>query len=320
MYDTISYDCGRILVLEEKGISIVNGETTRINTSSRPILVCGKYVATEDKKVFLLQNSELVEVGELERKPTSMCIERNKENEKEVLYVADRLGAVYRREEKGFSLIFGSISMITDINVLGKYLVTSDKDNKIRITRRVAPYSIEEFVLMHGKPLLSTVILDEKYIISGGYDEYLSVYRTDEKDKWIYAIREEKMEKYMCSSLPGIENTSAISNIEISSEPYIYKLLLSKDFLLVIRKTHFILLKISREEKSISFSPISLSSFSNVSTVDGLSLPEENKFFLITKEGDLLLVSEKGVSKQQRISNYCPPQEEDLSLVSKQYK
>lgn len=320
MYDTISCDNGRVLVLEEKGVSVIDGEIRRIETPSKPVLLCGKYIATEDKRVFSLQDNELIQVGELERKPTSMCIERNKENEREALYVADRLGAVYRREEKGFSLLFGSISMITDISILGKYLVTADKDNKIRMTRRTPPYSIEEFILMHAKPLLSTVILDDKYIISGGYDEYLSVYHTEEKEKWIYSIGEEKMKKYSCSSLPGVENTSAISNIEISSEPSVYKLLLSKDFLLMIRKTSSVLLRIAREEAAISLSPLPLPSLLHVSAADGLSLSEENKFLLITREGDLLLVSEKGVSKQQRVPNYSPPQKEDLSLVSKQYK
>ena len=101
------------------------------------------------------------------------------------LIVADKFGDVYtfnlnQNEEKevsGCSLLLGHVSMIMDITLSPdqKYILTSDRDEKIRVSHYPRAFNIQSFLLGH-KDLVSSMCFlpnpgnERPYLVSAAGD------------------------------------------------------------------------------------------------------------------------------------------------------
>ncbi|KAJ3089213.1 WD repeat-containing protein 4 [Quaeritorhiza haematococci] len=99
----------------------------------------------------------------------------------EFVIVADKFGDVYKYSLKDLtdseSLILGHVSMTTQIaaSADGKYLITADRDEKIRVSHYPYSFEIECFCLGHKQFISDIEILDfsPKVLVSGGGDDFV---------------------------------------------------------------------------------------------------------------------------------------------------
>ncbi|XP_037136558.1 tRNA (guanine-N(7)-)-methyltransferase non-catalytic subunit wdr4 isoform X3 [Syngnathus acus] len=136
----------------------------------------GKLVALIDdsKRLVLFKNEhswQWASTRWLVRRGTSLVFNRA---EDEVL-VADKSGDVYSfsvmQPEKEGELKMGHLSMILAVTVSldDKYIITSDRDEKIRVSHRCSPYNIQSFCLGH-KEFVSSLLVpsgDRHWLLSG---------------------------------------------------------------------------------------------------------------------------------------------------------
>uniref|UniRef100_A0A3Q2Y9Z3 WD repeat domain 4 n=1 Tax=Hippocampus comes TaxID=109280 RepID=A0A3Q2Y9Z3_HIPCM len=136
----------------------------------------GKLVALTDdsKRLILLQYEhswQCVSTRWLVRRGTSLVFNRA---EDEVL-VADKSGDVYSfsvmQPEREGELKMGHLSMILAVAVSpnDKYIVTADRDEKIRVSHLCSPHSIQSFCLGH-KEFVSSLLVpsgDLHWLLSG---------------------------------------------------------------------------------------------------------------------------------------------------------
>jgi len=140
---------------------------------------CGSYLAacTSNKNltVWRLSNYELVKQWVTPRKVSSLTFtSRNR------LVVADKAGDCYEysflkataeTEEKG-KMILGHLSYILDVVVTQdeKFIITSERDEKIRVSRFPNAYNIHNFCLGHTEFVTSLVLLPSNLLLSGSGD------------------------------------------------------------------------------------------------------------------------------------------------------
>lgn len=90
------------------------------------------------------------------------------------ILVADKTGDVYlyklRGEELKPTLVLGHLSVILDIAIseCGKYLITSDRDEKIRVSHFPNCYNIASYCLGHTEFVNRLKIIKDKLISSSG--------------------------------------------------------------------------------------------------------------------------------------------------------
>ncbi|OUM68231.1 hypothetical protein PIROE2DRAFT_4109 [Piromyces sp. E2] len=136
-------------------------------------------VASDDKnlKFWNVKTGECLLTKNTPKKVNSLVFENNGRN----VLVADGFGDVYRysvddSEENG-KLMLGHVSMLTDILLSKdeKYVITSDRDEKIRITNYPKTYIIKTFCLGHKEYISKMHFIpnNESLLLSGGGDEYL---------------------------------------------------------------------------------------------------------------------------------------------------
>lgn len=182
--------------IEEKRLSSLkenahedNGKVTKSATDitskdgQNRILACKfspswKYFAACDdaKRLYLFQCGErweLVSNRAISRRCTVLTFTKD---EQDVL-VADKWGDVFRFSvtdpQKEGLLLLGHLSMLLDILTTkgDKYVVTTDRDNKIRISEYPNSYNIHTYCLHHTEYVSSVVYNeDPEILLSGGGD------------------------------------------------------------------------------------------------------------------------------------------------------
>lgn len=324
MLNTITYtEEGEISVISANSICIVGEEIRRVPLESSAVLVHGNYIVTEKKDLLKLQKDTVSHVGKVKKIPTKMCIV--KEKEKEMLFISDRLGTVQKivfdKDTCIEELCFGSISMITDLFMARKYFITVDKDSKIRITHAQAPYMIEKFVLAHSKPLVSSICICDKYIISGGYDSYLSIYNIQTKAILIYDIRREETVKFDMNALPGVSNPAEIANIAPDAVCQVKKILYASDSssntLLLITEKQPIALSVAILNDTLYLSPIDIPEIDGIFICDGVSVADKNLFFVIERNGQIYRIENSNrIIATYLIESYCPDNT-SLQIINK---
>ncbi|OAG29462.1 hypothetical protein NEDG_00595 [Nematocida displodere] len=291
-------------------------KVSQISTAT-PIAVLHKgYIATEDKKIQKYTEAGLVAVGTAVKRPTKLKLCR--EAGDEALYIADRAGSVYRivpAKDTEPALLFGSISMITDMHILEKHVITVDKDSKIRITDKVHPHRIDRFVLAHSKPLLSTTVIDAQYIVSGGYDSYLSVYDTATNKTFIYDFAQKSMAPFSLETIPGLQTPSKVVNINTGGKCWVKKILADRTRLFVITETTPLIIAITRTKEGMFLVPTDLpKDLDGLSVADGEELEEGSGFLFITPKGKLYQF-DKILEEISVIDTYLAT--DDTDIVSK---
>ena len=99
------------------------------------------------------------------------------------LFVADKFGDVYRMavdhsKKLAVELLVGHVSLITDIALVkhsagAMFLLSSDRDEKIRVTKYPECYDIQGFCLGHEQFVSRIQLLPNDILLSGGGDGYL---------------------------------------------------------------------------------------------------------------------------------------------------
>lgn len=254
------------------------------------------------------------------------------------LYIADRAGCVYSVLPSNTmrpEILFGSISMLTGISLTTNYIVTIDKDSKIRITHRKNPRYIEDFVMVHSRPLTSTTVVLDRYIVSGGYDAYVSIYDTIDRVTAIYDLKSGTTVKYtpVISDLPGIEDQRSIHNTTQGTpeSPSVQAITRSHNWVLILTNGKIILLEISsnkkekrteHKEETLSFSIQSrtVEYPQPILDVSGIEKSVEPKFIFISDTGHLsqLLVSHRDSNPNITEITVIPEYKRDpgLSLIA----
>ncbi|KAI5950318.1 TRM82 [Candida jiufengensis] len=117
------------------------------------------------------------------KRPSSITTTTNE------VIVADKFGDVYSipidsnepKLEKNLQPLLGHVSMLTDVLVTShnnkQFLITSDRDEHIRISNYPKSYVIRNFLLSHENYISSlSLIKGTDYLISGGGDDYILVW------------------------------------------------------------------------------------------------------------------------------------------------
>ncbi|KAL4225660.1 WD repeat-containing protein 4 [Mactra antiquata] len=147
----------------------------------------GKYFAIGDdqKQLHVYKVSpkwELVSSRPVARRCTAIAFPSN---QKEVV-VADRTGDVYKyslidTDSKG-ELILGHLSMVLDVMVTkdDRYILTCDRDEKIRISYYPNAYNIHAFCLFHTEYVSQVLYINKyDYFISGSGDGRLATWNVN---------------------------------------------------------------------------------------------------------------------------------------------
>lgn len=147
----------------------------------------GTRLATTDEsktiKIWDTINWSLVSERKAERRVSSMKFTKDCK----FLIAADKSGDVYNFELANNNppkLLLGHVSIITDLDLSPKndYVITADRDEKVRVSRYPNAYNIQSFCLGHTQ-IVSQVhtlkFLSESnpIVISGGGDGYLNLWQ-----------------------------------------------------------------------------------------------------------------------------------------------
>ncbi|XP_061181589.1 tRNA (guanine-N(7)-)-methyltransferase non-catalytic subunit wdr4-like [Saccostrea echinata] len=188
----------RILLKEEKKEgdkgkipAKLGAELTSKDVQNR-ILACKfspswRYFAVCDdaKRLYLFHCSEqweMVSNRAISRRCTVLTFTQDEQN----ILVADKWGDVFQfsvtEPQREGQLLLGHLSMLLDILTTkgDKYVVTADRDNKIRISNYPNSYNIHSFCLHHTEYVSSLVYNeDQDTIISGSGDGSMVVWNVD---------------------------------------------------------------------------------------------------------------------------------------------
>ncbi|XP_077437046.1 tRNA (guanine-N(7)-)-methyltransferase non-catalytic subunit wdr4 [Vanacampus margaritifer] len=186
----------------------------------------GKLVAlTDDSKRLVLFQCEhswqCVSTRWLVRRGTSLVFNKA---EDEVL-VADKSGDVYSfsvtEPEREGELKMGHLSMVLAVTVSlnDKYIITADRDEKIRVSHFCSPYNIQSFCLGH-KQFVSSLLVpsdDLHWLLSGSGDGTMKL--------WEYGTGQ-MLQSWDLNNLeetpdwtPRLENEGKVTVCHISSSP-----------------------------------------------------------------------------------------------------
>jgi len=134
----------------------------------------------ESKQVTLwkLPEAELISQRNLQRRATRALFTQDSKG----LLVADKSGDVYlfsTEKEKEGELLLGHLSMLLDLRITldSKFVITADRDEKIRVSNFPNSYNIHNYCLGHGDFVTSLGILSEDLLLSGSGDGTVRVWR-----------------------------------------------------------------------------------------------------------------------------------------------
>lgn len=128
--------------------------------------------------MWRLPEAELLSSRTLERKATRAIFTHDSKG----LLVADKSGDVYlfnTEGEKEGQLLLGHLSMLLDLRISldSKFVITADRDEKIRVSSFPNSYNIHNYCLGHGDFVTSLGILSDDLVLSGSGDGTVRVWR-----------------------------------------------------------------------------------------------------------------------------------------------
>jgi len=193
---------------------------------------CGRFlaVATDKKQLFVFRDNKQVNKAVLSRKATKMTFTNT---DALFLVVADKNGDVYSldisKPDSQPKLILGHLSMLLDICITtdDRYVLTADRDEKIRVSQFPNSYNIETFCLGHTDFVTSISLMSDGLLVSGSGDGSVRIWKYLEgkeskvrfvhKDVDIPLSKEDNVEKQ-------VENMSVdVKRSPVSDTPAVIK-------------------------------------------------------------------------------------------------
>jgi len=155
-------------------------ELMKINSSS--VSPCGTLLALcDDYKqitVWEMPSLTLLYQQNLIRKASKVIFSPDSK----YILVADKNGDVYKFDSRKASeakLLLGHLSMLLDIKMPenGKFVVTADRDEKIRVSKFPNSYNIHNYCLGHTEFVTSICFLGDDILLSGSGDGTIRAWR-----------------------------------------------------------------------------------------------------------------------------------------------
>jgi len=155
-------------------------EPKKINSSC--LSPCGKLLALcDDYKqitVWEVPSLTLLYQQDLVRKASRVIFSPDSKH----ILVADKNGDVYKFDSRTLGeakLLLGHLSMLLDIKMPpnGKFVVTADRDEKIRVSKFPNSYNIHNYCLGHTEFVTSICFLGEDILLSGSGDGTVRVWK-----------------------------------------------------------------------------------------------------------------------------------------------
>nr|XP_022917414.1 tRNA (guanine-N(7)-)-methyltransferase non-catalytic subunit wuho [Onthophagus taurus] len=173
LYD-ISKDTSSDIELPQLSVIQKGNHETNI-ISSIATSKCGNYFALLRNKQVIIYDKKLNVIKEISLKRAAHSIMLFGGYN---LLVADKTGDVYlyKSENEGGDkdgiLLFGHLSMLLDVVLSDneKFLITCDRDEKIRVSHYPNTYNIEKFCLGHKEFVTKLVLLENSFLLSASGD------------------------------------------------------------------------------------------------------------------------------------------------------
>lgn len=134
-------------------------------------------IAADSKQVTVVESANIERVvahHDFPKRPSAISIHNN------ALVVSDKSGDVFHRNllessssSKETVPILGHVSMVLDVKFASPdFIVSSDRDEHIRVSRFPNSYIIERFLLGH-ESFVSHIVIAGSYLLSAGGDHYI---------------------------------------------------------------------------------------------------------------------------------------------------
>ncbi|RWS29374.1 hypothetical protein B4U80_08156 [Leptotrombidium deliense] len=209
-----------IIVEFPKLVSKNEKKSANDTKSARISLICGEFsksghlfAVCDDKKRLLVWNflqsegkCDFIREFNVARK----CVKLVFHSDEKQILVGDRSGDIFRydlrSEGSEGSLLMGHLSMLLDFSLScdEKYLITCDRDEKIRVSCFPNSYNIHGYCLGHSEFVSSLCYLKEEIIISGSGDGTLRI--------WNY-VNGEQLCVHDCSKVKDTGKRIAVKQI-----------------------------------------------------------------------------------------------------------
>lgn len=155
-----------------------NTESTEVDIVIGSFSPSGRLFIVVDsfKRLFVIETNgwKVESVFNVERRPTQVICEDN------LVLVSDGSGDVYHfdLEAKKSKLLMGHLSMILDMKLSPnkRFLATSDRDEKIRVSNFPNAYNIHSFCLSHSEFVSSIAFINDNLLLSGSGDGTLKLW------------------------------------------------------------------------------------------------------------------------------------------------
>lgn len=223
-------------------------EEMKINCSC--VSSCGNFLAICDDykqiSVWTLPTLTLVYQQNLVRKASKVIFTPDSKN----ILVADKNGDVYKFETETASpaeLLLGHLSMLLDIKMdsKGKFLLTADRDEKIRVSKFPNSYNINNYCLGHTEFVTSICFLGEDLLLSGSGDGTVKVWKYLEgrevcshevfKDVEV-EVRDDMENMNVKDDLENMEiETNGVTRVAPPAQPAVVSVRILKDKLFLVQ-------------------------------------------------------------------------------------
>lgn len=168
IYDQDAY----VFAKENLGIPLFHYKHTMNLTAGTYFPVKNLVVVGDDEKklmIFEMATKNLLTTKTLQKRASKMIYTKTESD----LLITDKTGDVFTVnmdacETSEVALLMGHLSMITDVKLTSdeKYLITSDRDEKIRVSFYKNSYNIQSYLLGHGEFVTQIELIDDKNLVS----------------------------------------------------------------------------------------------------------------------------------------------------------